>query len=193
MKYCVVYSHPNPQSFNHAILETFVEELKASGQEVRIRDLYALNFDPILKGSELENFPKNIFPDDIKTEQDHIQWADILVFICPIWWGGLTANLRGYFDRVFSLNFAYAEGESGITGLLAEKKALFISTIGAPENVYRDMGMFKSMNQTIDEVIAGFCGMQLFEHKYFSSIGTSTLEERTKMLDEVKELAKRLS
>lgn len=192
MNILVVYSHPNMESFNHAILETLVAALKDDSHEVRVRDLYDLKFDPVLKGRELAGFKNGIVPDDVKIEQEHIVWADIIFFICPIWWGGMTAQLRGYFDRVFSLNFAYAEIETGIKGLLSDKKAIFINTIGAPEHVYSDSGMFKSMTQTIDEVIGSFCGMTMLEHKYFSSVGTCSDDDRKAMLVEVEQLAKRL-
>jgi len=54
MKCLIVYTHPNPKSFNHAIKETLVKELKEKGAEVCIRDLYDLGFDPVLKGSDFE-------------------------------------------------------------------------------------------------------------------------------------------
>ena len=192
VKFLIVYSHPNPESFNHAILLALKQKLEELKQEVRVRDLYAINYDPVLKASDLASFSQKKFAPDIKDEQDHIRWADFLVFICPIWWGGLTANLRGYFDRVFSLNFAYQETQEGIKGLLSGKTALFISTLGAPFKVYQDIGMIKSMNQTIDEVISGFCGMKTLEHKYFGSVGTCSYEERLKMLEEIKDLAEEI-
>ena len=47
MKHLIIYSHPNPKSFNHAILETYEVALKEAGHEVRVRDLYADAFDPV--------------------------------------------------------------------------------------------------------------------------------------------------
>ena len=49
MKHLIVYAHPNTASFNHAIKETLVRVLREKGQDVRVRDLYALHFDPVLK------------------------------------------------------------------------------------------------------------------------------------------------
>jgi len=54
MKYLVIYTHPNPKSFCCAVKEAIVEELKKSGGEVSIRDLYALKFDPLLKEADFE-------------------------------------------------------------------------------------------------------------------------------------------
>ena len=69
MKQLIIYSHPNPASFNHAILETARETLTAKGDEVIVRDLYALNFDPVLKGSDFEKLMSGQTTADIKTEQ----------------------------------------------------------------------------------------------------------------------------
>ena len=192
MKHLIVYSHPYPKSFNHAIQETFAEALRSKGHDVRVRDLYALNFDPVLKGSEIEGFKQGDIPQDIKSEQEHVQWADVITFICPIWWGGFTASLRGYFDRVFSLNFAYKETETGIQGLLGDKKVFTINTIAAPESVYEKAGLFKSMNQLLDDIVFQFCSAQVAGHKYFGSVGSCSDEERKAMLEEVKRIADEL-
>ena len=49
MNILVIYAHPYNQSFNHAIKETIVESVAVGGNLVEVRDLYALNFDPVLR------------------------------------------------------------------------------------------------------------------------------------------------
>lgn len=122
MKHVIVYAHPNTESFNHAILETVKKELEEKGHEVRVRDLYELNFNPVLGASDFISFSQGNTPADIKEEQEHISWADSITFIYPVWWAGLPAILKGYVDRVFSHGFAYAYGENGIEKLLSGKK-----------------------------------------------------------------------
>jgi len=53
MKVLVVYAHPNPQSFNHAVLEAFTRGLRDGGHTFEVDDLYAIKFDPCLKLGEL--------------------------------------------------------------------------------------------------------------------------------------------
>ena len=192
MKILIIYGHPYPQSFNQAIMTTLLDRLKTNGQEVQLRDLYALRFDPVLKAGELEGFKKNEYPEDIRREQDFVRWADTLVFISPIWWGGLTAIMRGYCDRVFSLNFAYREDTGGPQGLLNGKSGYLINTIGAPLAVYEQAGIIASMKQTIGEIIFGFCSITLAGHTFFGSVGTCTDEERRGMLAEVRRIADEL-
>jgi NAD(P)H dehydrogenase (quinone) len=183
MKYLIIYTHPNPQSFNHAVKETIVEELQKAGRVVTVRDLYALKFNPALKREDLAALEKGTVLEDVKTEQDFIQSADIIVVIFPLWWAGMPAMLKGYIDRVFTEGFAYRITENDITGLLNNKKVVMITTTGAPQEMYEESGMFRSMGQTIDEGIFRFCGMEIIEHKYLTAIPYITDGDRKKMLE----------
>ena len=78
MKYLIIYAHPNPGSFNHAILETISEELKNNNKDFTLRDLYNIHFNPILKAEDLVAIQNGVVPHDIKTEQDYIRSADTL-------------------------------------------------------------------------------------------------------------------
>lgn len=189
MRHLIVYAHPNPDSFNHAIKETVVAELKARGQPFEERDLYAVGFRPALAREELAAEP----PEDVRREQDHIRRAEVLVFIFPIWWAGMPAMLKGYFDRVFTYGFAYTmEGEAFHAGLPG-KKAILINTLGASRDEYLSAGMFESMHKTLDEGILGFCGVEVIEHKHLCSVLSATEAQRKHMLAEVKEMIGRIS
>lgn len=47
MKALIVYWHPEPQSFNHALLVTAENALTSTGWEVATSDLWAMSFDPV--------------------------------------------------------------------------------------------------------------------------------------------------
>ncbi len=189
MKQLIVYSHPNPLSFNHAILDTLTRALQAKGDEVVVRDLYALNFDPVLKAADFEALHQGGVADDVRAEQDQVRWADIITFIYPVWWASMPAITKGYIDRVFSHGFAYAYDANGPRGLLQGKKVMVISTQGAPEAYYASNGMFQSMGQTIDDGIFRFCAIEVLGHRYFGEVPTTTPENRAKMLEEVAGMA----
>ncbi len=189
MKQLIVYSHPNPLSFNHAILGALSDALKAQGDEVRVRDLYALKFDPVLKADDFEAMHKGGVSDDVKIEQDHVRWAELITFIFPVWWASMPAVTKGYIDRVFSHGFAYSYDANGPQGLLGGKKVMIITTQGAPEAYYASNGMLQSMSQTIDEGIFKFCAMELLGHRAFGEVPSTTPENRAKMLAEVNQMA----
>ncbi|MDD5225588.1 MAG: NAD(P)H-dependent oxidoreductase [Candidatus Omnitrophica bacterium] len=189
MKHLIVYAHPNTASFNHAIKETLVRVLREKGQDVRVRDLYALHFDPVLKADDFQAFLAGKVPRDIAIEQDHIRWADQMTFLYPVWWGRMPSLAMGYIDRAFSKGFAYDYTPTGPVGLLPGKKVYAVSTMGAPLAMAESSGGIKSMEQIIDNETFRFCGMEMVGHKYFGSVPTVTDEDRKKMLEEVAGIA----
>ena len=190
MKYLIIYAHPNPKSFNHAILETITGELKKGKKEFKVRDLYKIGFDPALSTRDLTAIENGAVPKDIKKEQNYISKADILIVIFPIWWSAMPAMLKGHIDRVFSLKFAYDITEEEVVGLLKGKKVFIVSTTGASKEDYEKMGAFKMMNMSIDMAIFQFSGMKVIGHKYFSSVPSVSQQDRKKMLKELKLLVK---
>ena len=161
MKYLIVYAHPNLKSYNNAILEILTNKLKSKNHEVKVRDLYVNNFNPVLSGSDFEQFMQGQVPDDIKTEQQYISDADVLVFQFPIWWFQMPAILKGYIDQVFSKGFAYDIGPDGVFGLLNGKKCILINTTGGTAEQYNDYGFLEGITRTIDAGNFQFCGMKI--------------------------------
>jgi NAD(P)H dehydrogenase (quinone) len=190
MKTLIVYAHPNPKSFNHAIADTAERTLREAGHEVRVRDLYAINFNPVLTGQDFEANKAGATLPEVQTEKDHISWADQLLFVCPVWWVGRPAILQGYFDRVLHYGFAYKSGPNGIEGLLKHRKALVFQTTGTPEAVYKPMGMEKTLHMAVDEGVMKFCGIKDVTVKTFYGVPHTTDDNRHHMLDDVEAIVK---
>ncbi|WP_428912200.1 NAD(P)H-dependent oxidoreductase [Niallia sp. Krafla_26] len=171
MNHLIVYAHPHPESLNQAILERTVSALKNNGHKVTVRDLYELHFQPVLQREDTAAMKRGQIPEDILTEQEFINEADVITFIYPIWWTGLPAILKGYVDRVFAYGYAYASNEDGIIKLLRGKKGLIINTHGTPKEEYDEMGMTAGLKITSDMGIFDFTGIQPVDHLLFGSIG----------------------
>ncbi|MCY8938263.1 NAD(P)H-dependent oxidoreductase [Peribacillus frigoritolerans] len=187
MKHLVVYAHPYADSLNHSIMETTVNALKKNGHEVVVRDLYALDFQPVLKPEDTAAMKAGKTPDDIKTEQEFIAEADVITFIYPIWWTGLPAILKGYVDRVFAFGFAYSAGPEGVIKLLKGKKGFIINTHGTPNEVYDEIGMTAGLKVTSDIGIWDFTGIEPVGHLLFGSIGYLDEEAYKGMLKKVED------
>jgi len=187
MKHLIVFAHPHSESFNHAILDSTVHALKKNGHEVVVRDLYALDFQPVLKPEDTAAMRAGQTPKDIKREQEFVTEADVITFIYPIWWTGLPAILKGYVDRVFSYGFAYSSGEEGIIKLLKGKQGFIINTHGTPKEEYDEIGMTAGMKVTSDIGIFDFCGIEPVEHLLFGSIGYLDEEAYKGMLKKVED------
>lgn len=189
MKTLIVYAHPNPKSFNAAIKETLVSELQAKGHEVKVRDLYAMNFNPVLNVDDFNHYAQKQIPADVKAEQDGITWADHVVFLYPTWWIGMPAILKGYIDRVFTNGFAFSYTENGAEGLLKGKKALVIQTTGQPLDLLKQYNLLSPMEVSVDHGILGFTGIEVITHQFFGGVPYSSDDDRKRMLEEVKGIA----
>lgn len=187
MKHLILYAHPNPKSFSAAILDTTVKSLECKGHQVTVRDLYKMNFDPILKGADFEAFQASQKPADIEKEHSYITEADVVVMIYPIWWTGIPAMLKGYIDRVFSYGFAYKYNDQGLpVGLLAGKKGFIINTQGTPAEYYDSTGMTDALKKTSDAGILGFCGVESVGHIFFGAVPAVDDATRKGMLETLK-------
>ena len=137
MKALVVYCHPRPESFTAAVRDTVVARLEAQGAEIRLTDLYAKGFDPVLSATEhecYERHPENCTP--VKADVDDLKWCDTLIFVYPTWWYGPPAMLKGWLDRVFLPEVAFlmpTPERRGIHRGLAHITRLGVfTTCGAP-------------------------------------------------------------
>jgi NAD(P)H dehydrogenase (quinone) len=190
MNHLVVFAHPNPKSFGKGILDTVVKASEEKGAAVKVRDLYELGFDPILKPSDFVAFKEGKVPEDIAAEQEIIRWADVITFIYPVWWTSLPAILKGYVDRVFSYGFAYEYIDGAPNGLLKGKKALLFSTTGTPDELYAANGMHASMKQTTDQGIFNFSGMEEVSHTFFGAVPYVSQEVRSDYLQKAAAVVK---
>lgn len=191
MNHLIIYANHSHTSFNHAILNELHEKISLQGSDIKVRDLYDMNFQPVLTNAEINDLHSGIVMSDVAVEQDYIRWADVIHFIYPIWWTGMPAILKGYIDRVFSYGFAYLSGKDGAIGLLKGKKVFVYNTLGQSKEEY-EKEMFHALNLTSDTGIFNFCGMEVVEHLYFPSIMRVTDEVRRKYLVNIENAAKKL-
>lgn len=190
MKVLVVISHPSSSSFNHGILKRITKGLNNSGHEVRIKDLYKENFNPVLSAEDLAQIQKGSIPKHIAEEQKQLLWADSLVFIYPLWWFGRPAMLKGWFDIVFTNGLAFEYSESGVKGLLNHKRALIIITAGGSKNYFEENNALQLIHRPITDGTLAFCGIDDITHRIYYDIANVSDEKRADILDEVENLGK---
>lgn len=175
MKTLIVYAHPEPTSLNASLKDLAVATLESAGHEVRVSDLYAMNWKAVVDAEDFgphataplqvarnsgRAFDAGALTPDVLAEQEKLLWADTIIFQFPLWWYTMPAILKGWVDRVFSFHFAYGVGEHSDTkygerfgeGTLAGKKAMLSVTTGGPESHYTPRGI----NGPIDDLLFPF-------------------------------------
>jgi putative NADPH-quinone reductase len=136
MRVLLVYCHPVPESFCAAIRDAAMETLTAAGHEVRLVDLYAEGFDPVMQAEERRRYNDLAAGEHpLPKHAAHLVWAESLIFVYPTWWYGLPAMLKGWLDRVWTPETAFSIARDGgaITPLMRHVTSLgVITTCGAP-------------------------------------------------------------
>ncbi len=193
MKISILLGHPRPGSFNHALAEAAAAEARAQGHQVRLHDLQAEGFDPVLPaGEEPSGAP---LPPDVELHCREIAEAEGIVIVHPNWWGKPPAVMAGWIDRVLRPEVAYRfeEGDSGEgipVGLLRARRALVLNTANTlPEREARAFG--DPLERIWKDCVFGLCGVREVERRTFTVVVTSTAAERRAWLEEARALVAR--
>ncbi|MDR6528731.1 putative NADPH-quinone reductase [Chryseobacterium rhizosphaerae] len=189
-KIAIINGHPNKDSFNFGIAEAYRNGAKESGAEVKEITIAYLDFNPNLqfgyqKRMELEP--------DLLNAWEIIQWADHLVWIHPVWWGGLPAITKGFIDRLFlpGMAFKYRENSVWWDRFLKGKTGHIITTLDQPGWYYRIFFGRPSVNQLKRSTLE-FCGVKPVKVTYIGVIRNSKEEQRKHWLKKAKELGKKM-
>lgn len=144
MRVLVVYCHPSRTSFTHKVKERFCEGLADAGHEIVMSDLYDMDFRTDLTEEEFlrETYYRADLPipEDVRTEQEKIESCNGIAFIYPVFWTEAPAKLVGWFDRVWTAGYAYAD-----CTMKQLDKALFIACAGKTLQSLEETGNKKAM------------------------------------------------
>jgi len=238
-----VYAHPDPRSFCHSVLERFTAGLSDAGHTSDVVDLYAIDFDPVIRSRDgasyiSANVPSDILeimdprkkvldacrgpiqrrlatramrgksnaeiaglirsrmPKDVLAQQAKVARADGLAFIAPIHFCNFPSILKGWIDRVFTLDFAFGLTSEGWRGdvngrlpLLRHQRALIMTSTIFDERSYDD-GVRDAISRVMDDWAFRYPGIQNVEHVYFYGATAAPPETIQQYLTRAYELGK---
>lgn len=189
-KIVIINGHPNKESFNSALVQAYRDGVLGQQAEIRVIPIGELQFDPNLQYGYQQRM--ELEPDLIQA-WDSILWADHLVWVHPVWWGGLPAVTKGFVDRLFLPGMAYKYRPNSVwwDKLLTGKTAHIITTLDQPGWYYRLFFGRPSVNQ-LKKSILEFCGIKPVKVTYVGVIRNSTDDQRTKWLEKIKTLGRQL-
>ncbi|WP_287030664.1 NAD(P)H-dependent oxidoreductase [Pseudomonas sp. UBA6310] len=182
----MIFGTPKAASFCHALGETYANAARSKGHAVRVLALGELQFDPILHDGYEHS--QTLEPDLLEAQRE-IHWAEHLVFVYPVWWGGVPALLKGFLDRVFLPGFAFKfRGRlQAWDKLLTGRSADLLVTLDTPSWYFRWVYGAPAHRQMVRTVL-GFCGIKTRRLNEFSPIRTSTEEQRQTWLRKAEKL-----
>lgn len=117
--------------------------------EKSIANKYISNIINELHHTEIRNLNK-LYPDfniDVKSEQEALLKADVLIFQYPLFWYGVPSLLKEWIDSVFTYGFAFGKGNYKLEG----KKIIVSFTTGSSNKDYPE--------DVIEKIVFPFKGL----------------------------------
>jgi NAD(P)H dehydrogenase (quinone) len=175
MQVLIVYAHPEPASFNGALKDLAVSALTEAGHAVTVSDLYAQGFSAVagpddvagrsneqifnLGMEQMHAAQQECFTAQIKSEQEKLLAADLLILQFPMWWFSMPALLKGWIDRVFAFGVTYDFGRTWDQGVFTGRKAMLSLTLSAPEAAFQPDGRNGDMERVLWPIHAGILAL----------------------------------
>ncbi len=184
----MVIGSPKTISLCHALGEAYAQGARSQGHVVRVLRLEEMEFDPVLRGGYESS---QTLEHDLLQAQRQIHWAQHLVFVYPVWWGGLPSLLSGFFDRVFMPGFAFkTHGRRHPSNeLLKGRTAELLVTLDTPSRYFRWVLKAPAHRQMMNAILE-FCGIKTTRLTEFSPVRTSTEEQRQQWIHQAEALGK---
>lgn len=139
--------------------------LEDAGHSVTVSDLYAEGFNPTAGRHDFESVAdperfhyqteqahasaNDTYTAEIAREQRRVAETDLFLFVFPIWWGGVPAILKGWFDRVLSYGFAYEDGMRYDTGYFRGRYGLLGVSTGGTAERFSTSGAYGTIDQVL--------------------------------------------
>jgi NAD(P)H dehydrogenase (quinone) len=114
MRLLFVHANPVAESLGTALCAAAVDAARAQGHEVRLIDLCAQAFDPVMSPGERRGYDQDVpVPADLDSHVAALRWAQGLIFVYPTWWYAQPAILKGWIDRVWRPGIAFTLHDTG--------------------------------------------------------------------------------
>ncbi|HJW25095.1 MAG TPA: NAD(P)H-dependent oxidoreductase [Rhodocyclaceae bacterium] len=201
MKVLIVHAHYEPKSFNTAMKDLAVEVLAGAGHEVRVSDLYAMDWNPVASAADFgapgnddycvyaleqrHGFETGTLAADIREEIAKVEWCDLLILNFPLFWFSVPAILKGWIDRVFVSGRFYGGKRFYDRGGMAGKKALVTLTLGGQRHMFGPDAIHGEMEVLLRPLLRGslaYCGFAVLPPHVAYHVPYVSADERRQML-----------
>ncbi len=177
MNVLIVHAHYEAKSFNSALKNRAVDVLTAAGHDVRVSDLYAMNWNPVASTADFsapsdpdycvyaleqrKGHESGTIAADIQAEIAKVEWCDLLIFNFPMFWFSMPAILKGWIDRVFVSGKFYGGKRFYDQGGMCGKQAMLCLTLGGQPHMFGENAIHGEMDLLLRPIQRGalaYCG-----------------------------------
>ncbi len=186
----IINGHPDELSYTYSLTQAYERGAIEAGATVKHLVIGQLQFNPNLQFDYRQRIE---LEPDLLEALESIRWATHLVWVHPVWWGGLPALMKGFIDRLFlpGIAFKYRPGSVWWDKLFTGKTARIITTLDQPAWYYQVMFGNPSINQLKKSVLL-LCGVKPVRVTYIGPVRSSTADRRIHWLETVSRLGRQL-
>jgi putative NADPH-quinone reductase len=185
----IISANPYDESFGHQLALAYQSAAIKAGHSVTLTHIVELDFDYNL-------LPDSVLEPDLKKEQEHLQNADHLVIVTPLWWNAYPACLKAYLDRMIVPGFAFKYPHSNPLlknylpkGLLKGTSARIINTQDSPALFIWLLGFPFSVGMRF--AVLWFSGIWPVRRTRLASVRKANESKRQKWLNKVASLGEK--
>ena len=193
-KHVVVLCHPESDSFIATIAEGYCAAVRDIGQEVVLRDLYRMKFDPVLTTNEQPGSANYAVSPDVAHELELLANVSVLVLVYPIWFGTPPAMLKGYVERVLGSGFSSQAVHDRAPHCLSGTHMLSLTSSGTTTQWLEEQGAWTSLRMVFDHYLENAFSLASAHHVHFSGV-VAGLKDRVvrEHLEDVRQAARKVS
>jgi NAD(P)H dehydrogenase (quinone) len=167
-RHVVILAHPDPHSFNGLVADAYCAAVRERGQEVIVRDLYAMGFDPVLKNAERPLEHGFSMAKDVAAELDALRGSDVFVLVYPVWFGMPPAMMKGYLDRVLGAGVTAREVQDrAAQTLMRGKRLVSITSSGASKFWLNQQDQMDSLRNVFGRYLLHAFGLKDYKDLHF--------------------------
>lgn len=191
----VVLGHPRSDSLCGALADAYAAAARAEGATVTVRRLGDVDFDVASREPALLRWAPGQPGREAEVEEmiDEVRAADHVVLVFPQWWGTYPGLLKGYVDRVFLSQFAFAYRSRtgpGWRKLLTGRTGRLIMTMDSP-GWWDTLKYRRAAVRSLEHAVLWYCGVRTVGVTRFAQVRASSPERRERWLAEAARMGRR--
>lgn len=183
----VVLGHPRSDSLCGALADAYAGGARDAGADVTVLRLGDTDFDLASREPSLQKW---LGADQDPAREPEVEQmiaavhaADHLVLVFPQWWGTYPALLKGWVDRVFLSQsaFAYREGSALWDKRLTGRTARLIMTMDSPA-WWDSLQYRRAALRSLSHAVLRYCGVRTVGTTRLARVRFSSAETRARWL-----------
>ena len=102
-KILILNGSPRKNGSTASLVKAFIDGAETAGNEVKELYLQGMNIGGCMACEACsKNGGQCVQKDDMEIVNESVEWADVLVFASPMYWGTITGQLKVVIDRLYA-------------------------------------------------------------------------------------------